>query len=151
MAGHFLIYRMSSEDRSNLLARGAILSNPLDHDPTNPAQLNGAGNHFPGWTPASRARLDEVRNGRAVNNSRNILPPHKYLLVPQGSLDVAYLKSRYWLHDVERPTMGNLTDLVIPAQTAWRAGNKAEAIALQVATIAFTSLEIYYWDKKEMV
>jgi hypothetical protein len=150
MAGRFILYKVSNEDKQRFLSMGATIS-ILFHDPNNAAQTDSTGNAFPGWNNTTRDVLSKIRNGVGTNANRDLLPPHRYIQIPRGALDAAYIKAQSWLADLLRPTHCHLTGLSNAANTLWLQNEKAAALASQVSDIATTPIEVYYWDKKEMV
>lgn len=150
MAGRFILYKVSNEDKQWFLSRGATIS-ILFHDPNDPNQTDSTGNAFPGWNDTTRNVLSRIRNGVGTNANRDLLPPHRYIQIPMGALDVADIKAQPWLADLLRPSRCYLTGLSLAANNPWIQNEKAEALASQIGAIAHTPIEVYYWDKKEMV
>jgi hypothetical protein len=142
---------MSPQDRDNAVATlGAVWSGVAHQAGT----ANGAGGLFPGWTPASRAALNQVRDGRGGLANRNGLPPHRYLQIPAGAptpAQVAYLRNSYWVNDLQHPSDGGFGVVALAplAAASWANGKKVDALVAQI-THGATSIEVYYLGSKEM-
>jgi hypothetical protein len=157
MAGEFVVWRMSPEDKANVMTVLGAKWTDLAHKANT---ANGAGGVFPGWTPESRAALSRVRDGIRPVENRNGLPPHRYLEIPHSKLSrddlISYLRTCYWINDLQRPSerlgFGSKA-LCSAAQRCWnerhKKGGKAESLADQVVH-GPTSIEIYYLGGKEM-
>ena len=84
MAGQFVLWRISAEDRDRVLHNFAGSAwGALQHVAGTPTGHGGA---FPGWTPASRTMLTQVANGSSNLANRDGLPPHRYLQFAPGAL-----------------------------------------------------------------
>jgi hypothetical protein len=153
MAGQFVVWRMYAQDIQNFIASfpGTIWTG-LAHQAGTP---NGAGGVFPGWTPASRAALNQIRDGRGGLANRNGLPPHRYLHIPGGApmpAQINYLWRCYWINDLQRPSEPGFGVVALaPLATAhWSNGKKVDSLVAQI-THGATSIEVYYLGRKEMV
>jgi hypothetical protein len=153
MSGQYVAWRISPNDKDSFLAHfpGSVWSG-VAHQA---GVQNGAGGVFPGWTPASRDELNRVRNGSSNLANRNNLPPHRYLIIPGGSLtdeQIEYLWTCYWINDLQRPSdpgFGTVT-LAPVAATMWTSGQKVQSLVAQIMHGA-TSIEVYYLGSKEIV
>lgn len=152
MAGQFVVWRMSMDDINNFIINfpGTVWTG-LAHQA---GQINGAGGVFPGWTPASRALLNQVRDGRGGIGNRNGLPPHRYLQIPGGAptqVQIDYLWTCYWVNDLVRPSDPGfgIVNLAPAAALAWNNGKKVDSLVAQI-THGATSIEAYYLGSKEM-
>lgn len=153
MAGHFVLWRIHPQDAADIFLNfpGSAFS-PLQHAAG--AAIGPGGGVFPGWTPASRALLNSVKEGRSNMVNRNGLPPHKYVMFPPGApnpAQVAFLRGVYWVNDLYRPTDTGfgLTALSLAAAAEWNNNRKVDALVAQITNGA-TSLEVYYVGSSEV-
>ena len=139
MAGHFLLNSITQSDHNVALQQTGVSYSALQH-----ANV--------GWTLQSRQTFINVLNGIGIGN-RNNLPPHRYLQIGAAPIaeTISYLRGAGWVDLLTRPnTPGfGLRALTGPAQIAWNAGNKAEALITQV-NHGNVSIEIYYTSGYEM-
>jgi hypothetical protein len=153
MAGHFVLWRISTKDRDELRWNYAGVEwSGMAHAV---GGVNGAGGAFQGWTPQTREALAKVRDGRGGLANRNDLPPHRYIAFPPGAPtreQVDYLRGCYWINDLVRPSDAGfgVSALAPAAQAHWSNGKRLEALVSQI-THGGTSIEVYYIGKKEMV
>lgn len=152
MAGHFIVWRITPQQKDGVIQNcpGSAWSG-LAHA----AGVMGGGGAFPGWTPASRAILDGIRNGIGAPANRNGFPPHRYLQFPGGApagATVDYLRKCEWVTSLYIPTFAGvgMVQLCVAARAKWDSGDKGGALIEQI-THGATSVEVYYLGKKEMV
>src|SRR5215831_16822735 len=130
MAGQFVLWRMTPQEKDNFIAQfpGTVWTG-LAHQA---GTANGAGGVFPGWTPASRAAINSVRSGSSALANRNGLPPHRYLHIPGGApnaIQIQYLQRNcYWVNDLQRPSDGGfgVVGLSALATANWSNGKKVD-------------------------
>lgn len=151
MAGHFVVWRLSVDERDQAIATFGATWTGLAHAA---GVGNGDGGVFPGWTGASRDLLNRIRGGCHNPPNRNGLPPHRYLEFQGGSpspAQVTALRSWYWTNDLNRPTSAGfgMVGLSPAATVEWAAGRKADALLAQIRHGA-TSVEVYYLGRAEM-
>jgi hypothetical protein len=152
MAGHFILWKITPEQRDGVLNNyaGSVWSG-LAHA----AGVMGGGGAFPGWTPGSRAILNGIRNATGAPANRNGFPPHRYVQFPAGAptpLQADYLRKCEWVTGLYIPTYAGvgMVALCIAAKQRWDAGDRGGALIEQI-THGATSVEVYYLGKKEMV
>lgn len=142
MSGHFVLWKISVEDKDHCLAGYAG------------SQWSALQHAAVGWTAASRAVLGNVKANVAIPN-RAGLPPHRYLMLgPDNPLTLplkTYLHGRMWVRDLVRSDDAGfaLTALCATARGFWDEGKKVDALMAQIE-FGGTSVEIYYLGKNEM-
>jgi hypothetical protein len=143
---------MSSADVTEVLSK--VMGSYVTGTAHQAGQPSGAG-YFPGWTALGHEHLNQIRHGRGGPPNRNELPPHKYLVIPGGKLNVSqiqYLQRSYWINDLQRPSAVGfgIGSLAPSSADAWRRGRKIDALVEQVAH-GNTSIEIYYLGGKPVI
>lgn len=146
MSGHFLVWDITTQDLMDIKAAfdTRVSMSELAHADV-------------GWTIASRAALQRVRNGQAIPD-RGELPPHKYIRFNSGALtadQLLYMNNtaavaNSWVANLCRPNVGGLqlTALYQAAQSEWALGHAVAAFDQQLQR-GDVSIEFYYVDGEE--
>lgn len=149
MAGHFLLNNISQRELDHFRNLPGADWSGLFHA----AGAQQGGYIFPGWTPISRAVLQDALSDRQAHTQvdRRNLPPHRYLTLYNHPGLQAALQNSPCVNDLCRPFAAwfGVVALNAEAMNYWNSRNRVMAVMEQANPNPVT-LEIYHLNGAEM-